>query len=523
MRERVQQVSAEEFLQYYLQNAQHLMWFLGAGTSRSAGLPTATDIIWDLKHRYYCLYENQDLQSHDINNKAIKQKIQTYMDSKGHPASGSPEEYSFYFKLTFGEDYAAQQNYINEALSNDQVSLNVGQRALAALLEMGKAKIVFTTNFDDVMETAYANVSGKSLSTSHLEGSYAALNALNSERFPLYAKVHGDFRYQSIKNLAADLLDNDYEIQKCFLAASARYGLVVSGYSGRDKNVIVMLRKAMDQNNAFPHGFFWTVPRLSEITESVRELLEDARRKGVQANFVETGTFDEMLSRIWRQVQRKPQSLADKVRAAQVESVSIPLPALGNRYPILRTNALPVIEPPSKCGAVDLRHPLTFNELKKKIISESPNVILTTYKERILFWGSEEEVAKVLTKEQINSICPFVFEDVVQDISVSTFMRSFFEKAVAKALCWGKPLLLRRHKNKTHYAVVHYDRAKDKVFAELRSILKTDTIAGQVPGIQDLTWAEALSIQLEVRNGKLWILLRPDIWIKPFGRKTGSS
>lgn len=78
------------------------MWFLGAGTSRTAGLPTATDIIWDLKHRYYCLHENQDLQSHDINNSAIKQKIQAYMDSKGFPALWSPEEYSFYFDLTFG-------------------------------------------------------------------------------------------------------------------------------------------------------------------------------------------------------------------------------------------------------------------------------------------------------------------------------------------------------------------------------------------------------------------------------------
>ena len=34
-------------------------WFLGAGASRAAGLPTATDIIWDLKRRQYCREENQ--------------------------------------------------------------------------------------------------------------------------------------------------------------------------------------------------------------------------------------------------------------------------------------------------------------------------------------------------------------------------------------------------------------------------------------------------------------------------------
>ena len=28
-------------------------WFLGAGTSLSAGLPTANDIVWDIKRRHY--------------------------------------------------------------------------------------------------------------------------------------------------------------------------------------------------------------------------------------------------------------------------------------------------------------------------------------------------------------------------------------------------------------------------------------------------------------------------------------
>jgi hypothetical protein len=43
---------------------QNFAWFLGAGTSRSAGLPTATDIIWDLKRRFYCREENQDISTY---------------------------------------------------------------------------------------------------------------------------------------------------------------------------------------------------------------------------------------------------------------------------------------------------------------------------------------------------------------------------------------------------------------------------------------------------------------------------
>lgn len=497
------------------------MWFLGAGTSRTAGLPTATDIIWDLKHRYYCLHENQDLQSHDINNSAIKQKIQAYMDSKGFPALWSPEEYSFYFDLTFGNANEAQQKYIHKALADKKVSLNIGHRVLAALMEMERARIVFTTNFDGVIETAFATVTGKNLSAFHLEGSYAALNALNAERFPLYAKVHGDFRYQSIKNLTEDLRSNDSEIQKCFLAAATRYGLIVSGYSGRDANVISMFRDAIDQNNAFPHGLFWTVPRISEAEENVQKLIAYAKEKSVCAHLVETGTFDEMLSKIWKQTKEKPQTLDGKVRTARVANVSIPLPASGQQFPILRTNALPVLMPPPRCGMVELDGSITFSDLKEKIIEKSPNAILT-YTDRILFWGNREEVIKLLPANKIFAIKPFGFKDAAQSASDSTFVKSFLEEALATALCHGKPLFLRR-KNRTYHAVVQHNAVNNPLFSGLRNVLnyngKPGFITGNVPGLKDVTWAESVSIRLEKRGSRLWVMLKPDIWIKPLARR----
>ncbi|MCP6657786.1 hypothetical protein NL521_28025, partial [Klebsiella pneumoniae] len=92
--------------------------------------------------------------------------------SKGFPLKWSPEEYSFYFELVFRDDYEAQRKYLLEALASRKVSLNIGHRVLAALLEMNQTKVVFTTNFDDVIETAFSDISGKHLSVYHLEGSY---------------------------------------------------------------------------------------------------------------------------------------------------------------------------------------------------------------------------------------------------------------------------------------------------------------------------------------------------------------
>ena len=39
-----------------------------------------------------------------------------------------------------------------------------------------------------------------------------------------------------------------------------------------------------------------------------------------------------------------------------------------------------------------------------------------------------------------------------------------------------------------------------------------------MPGL-DASWAEALTIGLEERNGVAWLLLEPDIWIAPLSKR----
>ena len=77
--------------------------------------------------------------------------------------------------------------------------------------------------------------------------------------------------------------------------------------------------------------------------------------------------------------------------------------------------------------------------------------------------------------------------------------------------------------NKTYYAVVRNDAANDQLFSSLRNVLGYNNnpvpIAGNVPRLLDVTWAESVSIRLEERGGRLWVVLRPDIWIKPLSRR----
>lgn len=518
------ELSDSDFIARYIQNAPQIMWFLGAGTSRTAGMPTATDIIWDLKRKYYCREENQNIQQHDINNDSVKRKIQSYMDSKGFPALWSAEEYSFYFDLSFKTDYSEQQKYLGAQLSADKISLNIGHRVMAALLETGNTKLVFTTNFDVVIEQAYAEITRKSLPVYHLEGAYAALEALNAESFPIYAKVHGDFRYQSIKNLAADLVSNDVKIQSCFLAAATRYGVIVSGYSGRDQNVMAMFDKALEQNNPFPQGLYWTVTKSADVSDSVKSLIAKARSKKVTAYIVVADTFDILLSKIWRQIPNKPTALDEKVRSTIVKTVSIPQPQHGVNFPIIRTNALLITQLPKQCAVVDTTRSITFKELNEAI-QDHHETVIAVKTEKVLAWGSKATISTALSNFSPKGAESYAFDDPIKAVRESTIIKSFFEEALAHALVKGKPLHLRKNRRQ-FFAVVDDRQESDTIFNVLKHAARyTDRQGNETLGAicgkyrPNIFWAEAVSIRLEEKNGQFWLLLRPDIWLKPLAER----
>lgn len=505
-----------DFLRHYLQNASQIMWFLGAGSSRSAGMPTATDIIWDLKIKYYCEQERQDIKSHDAHNDQVKARVQSFLNSKDYPEIWSAEEYSFYFELLFGHDYSAQRKYLSEQLSNSKISLNIGHKILAALLDLGKCKAIYSTNFDEVIEQAYAHITNKSLSTYHLEGSYAALDALNNEQFPFYAKIHGDFKYQSLKNLAKDLINNDKQIQKCFIASCSRYGLVVSGYSGRDLNVMSMFREAFKQSNAFPFGLFWTVIDKSNITDAIRTLINEAKQAGINAHIVETGTFDTTMARIWHQLPDIAESIQQKVNVSKSKIIKIPLPAPGNSYPIIRLNALPITELPTTCAKVTVNRKITYQDLKQSLIDNNPDASLTKADD-IIGWGSQEEIVRGLGKDLIEKIEIHNLDNLRTKVIDNTFYRSFFESVVIRSICRSKPIRIKR-RHKRYYALVDHNKKDDAAFEKIKLAVGSKTypkgfICGNVLG--DTYWSEAVELKLEIRGQDMWLVLRPTIWIDP--------
>jgi hypothetical protein len=251
--------------------------------------------------------ENQDITRQDIQNEAVKERIQSFMDSRGFPALWADDEYTAYFEKIFGDDREQQCKYLKVMLSEERVSLSVGNRVLGALMVAGLCRAACTTNFDSVVEKAVAEMGGQSLSAYHLEGSHAANNALNNEEYPLYWKLHGDFRYDSLKNLSEDLARDNDDLSACLVNAGNRFGFIVAGYSGRDASVMKLFHRVLESSNPFPHGLFWTGIKGSAVHLAVERLMDQARQRRVDAQYVEIDTFDTLMLRLWRNIEGKPQ------------------------------------------------------------------------------------------------------------------------------------------------------------------------------------------------------------------------
>lgn len=493
---------------------------LGAGTSRQANLPTATDVIDDLKRRYYCSEENQQLTTKDLQNPAVRERVDAFMTSRGFPERWASDEYTAHFEGIFGEDRERQRAYLNKMLSEQRVSLAVGNRVFGALLGSGLCRVAFTTNFDSVVEKAVAEVTGRSLSAYHLEGSVKANDALNNEEYPIYVKLHGDFRYDSLKNLADDLREQNSELSRCLVNAVNRFGLVVAGYSGRDESVMALLHKVLESNNPYPHGIFWLGMKGGKPPGSIVAFLDAARKKGLTAEYVEIETFDTLMLRVWRNLDERPHGLDDRVRKARAVSVSIPLPDHEGDKPLIRFNGLPLLELPTECYALQTKEKLAWQQLGP-LLRESEHDLIVTLDDMPWCWGTEDEIRRIFDGKLIDVKRHTIPPDWREQGRLH--VQRFLEDAMAKAFQRTRPLLSRRRGSRT-YLIVDRHATDNGVFERL--FRESGTTTGQIPGlkvppsergdgVERVYWAEAVQLNLAFTEDRAWVLLTPDVWISP--------
>jgi NAD-dependent SIR2 family protein deacetylase len=236
---RLPELGADDFARRFSMRAENLMWFLGAGASASAGIPTAWDMTWEFKQELFVSQRKVSSKTvSDLASPSVRSTLQSHIDSIGDlPPNGAEDEYAALFEAVYPSE-ADRRTFMDAKVSGAKPSY--GHLALATLMRARRTRLVWTTNFDALLADACAKVydSTAQLATVALDAPDLASQLIQEERWPIEVKLHGDFRSRRLKNTNDELRHQDARLRKLLVDSCKRFGMVVVGYSGRDKSVM---------------------------------------------------------------------------------------------------------------------------------------------------------------------------------------------------------------------------------------------------------------------------------------------
>lgn len=479
------------------------MWFLGAGASASAGLPTAMDMIWEFKQKLFVSQRRGPADAvADLSQPNVRVRIQAHIDSLEHlPQSEAPDEYAALFEAMYPAE-SDRRAFLDAKLAGAKPSY--GHMALATLMHGKRARLVWTTNFDTLVADACAKVfdTTSALTTVALDGPEQGEQVISGERWPVEIKLHGDFRSRRLKNTNDELRHQDAQLRRILIDSCQRHGLVVVGYSGRDDSIMDTLEEAVEQPGAFPSGLFWLHRGEGAPLPRVNQLLARAVEEEVEALLVSVENFDEILRDLVR--------LIDGIETRTLDDFAMERPRWskapnrqGHRgWPIVRLNALPVIDIPNTCRRVvcEIGGTVAVREAVEKAGVE---VLAVRSQSGVLAFGADSDIRIAFEAYDITEFDLHTLE--VKKRSYESAERGLLCDALIKALVRNRSLRLvgghRRHLVPAN--------PRDAVWKPLQKL--AHALSGTNRDHPDLQWREGIVVRLDWAHGQLWLLIEPRI------------
>ncbi|SEA86710.1 SIR2 family protein [Variovorax sp. YR216] len=497
------EIQLDDFSRRFSMRHGNLMWFLGAGASAAAGIPTAGDMIWEFKQKLFVSQRRASPEMvADLSAPGVRQHLQAHIDSSNSlPAEGAPDEYSALFEAVFPAE-ADRRTYLDAKLSGAKPSY--GHMALASLMKSGHTRVVWTTNFDPLIADACAKVfdgTGALTSLAFGIGPAIARQAMVDGRWPIEVKLHGDFRWRRLKNTPDELRHQDKELRAVLVDSCRTSGLVVCGYSGRDDSVMDTLEEAVALPGAFPAGLFWLHRGDGEPYQRVSALLARADANGIETGLVRVQSFDEGLRDLARMVADLDMKSLDSF-GKQREPRS-PAPAIVGKshWPVLRINALRVTQTPTVCRRVVCAVG-GFAEARDAVELAGVDVLTTRTRSGVLAFGNDADIRKAFEPFNITEFDLATIE--LRRLRYDSSERGLLREAVGRALCRDRGL--NRIRKRT--ADLLYPIAVDiPRLQPLKSLVPG--LGGSVPGFPDLEWREGCAVRFEWAADALWLLLEP--------------
>lgn len=266
---------------------------VGAGASISSDMPSAQTCIWEWKRNIF-LTNNPGLEDQfaELSLPGVRRRIQRWLDTQGRfPPDGAREEYGFYIQKCFpiAEN---RRDYFQEKVRSARPY--VGYQALCHLALGNYINSVWSTNFDGLAARAAAPFSLTPLEIG-IDSQQRLPRSPRQGEF-LCISLHGDYRYDALKNTPEELQSQEDGLRKVLIAETRTTSLIVSGYSGRDQSIMSALHQAYAESG--PGALFWCGFTNPNPPEHVAALISQARNHGQEAYYITTNGFDDLMTRL---------------------------------------------------------------------------------------------------------------------------------------------------------------------------------------------------------------------------------
>ena len=383
------------FRSFKVQSEHSFDLFLGSGASVTSGIPTGGELVLHFKREILISQGKINAQKYnDLKIESVRKEIEHYFDD-----TNIKNPYSFYFEefLQHPED---RRNFLSDLIKNKKPS--IGFLCLASLIEQEKINTVWTTNFDDLIEKAIHTLNYQSCQIVSPENA-RSVNDFRKD-IPTVVKLHGDFRYDSLQNTDEELQKLENNLHNYFVKSASIKGLIVIGYSGSDKSVMTTLNKVLEQDNAFPKGLIWCVPKGVVPKSELTSLIEKANIQNGRSAFVEIDSFDYFMHELHKISELKNETIESiaKTTFEQRKPFEISQPK-SDVKPIL-LNAIKVNGFPKSVFSTKINFQGAGQWKKLREIIGNKNIVGAFHKSELLLFGNESEIKTVFSDNLADEI-----------------------------------------------------------------------------------------------------------------------
>jgi tetratricopeptide (TPR) repeat protein/NAD-dependent SIR2 family protein deacetylase len=285
---------------------------IGAGASASSGVRTAFQMVAQWRSQLYdesCVQETFDdwLKKQDWFNR--------------------DDEYSVLFERVCDQP-AQRRIYVEDCVKDAKPSW--GYVYLANMIARGYFNVVFTPNFDDLLNEACTTYAGcKPVVCAH--DSNVANVRISSTR-PKIIKLHGDFLYDSIKCTKKETDTLEKNMHDKLMQFGKEYGLLIVGYGGHDRSIVDCLETMLREQGYLPNGLYWCIRQNDNIGEGFRRIMQREN-----AYWVPIEGFDELMAELHEGLGLQlPERLRDPYAATTADLIRFIIPRGSTQHHIIR-------------------------------------------------------------------------------------------------------------------------------------------------------------------------------------------